>query len=84
MMGRMCVCATLTLGYTLPKSLISKVKMDRVRVYFSAINLATFTKYKGWDPEVNSDSFTSNFAQGNDFYTPPQPRTLLVGINVGF
>lgn len=75
---------TLTFGYTLPKSLINRIKMDRIRVYVSAMNLATFTKYKGWDPEVNSDSFTSNFAQGNDFYTPPQPRTLLVGLNVGF
>ncbi len=75
---------TLTFGYTLPKSLINRIKLDRVRVYVSGMNLATFTKYKGWDPEVNSDSFTSNFAQGNDFYTPPQPRTLLVGLNVGF
>ncbi len=75
---------TLSLGYTLPKSLTGRVKIDRVRVYFSAMNLATFTKYKGWDPEVNSDTFTSNFAQGNDFYTPPQPRTLLFGVNIGF
>ena len=74
---------TLSLGYTLPKSLTSRAKIERVRVYVSAMNLATFTKYKGWDPEVNSDSFTSNFAQGNDFYTPPQPRTILFGINIG-
>lgn len=74
---------TMSLGYTLPKSLTNRVKMERVRVYVSAMNLATFTNYKGWDPEVNSDSFTSNFAQGNDFYTPPQPRTILFGINIG-
>ncbi|MFN3381700.1 MAG: SusC/RagA family TonB-linked outer membrane protein, partial [Runella zeae] len=75
---------TLSLGYTIPKSLTQRLKIDRVRVYFSAMNLATFTKYKGWDPEVNSDTFTSNFAQGNDFYTPPQPRTILFGVNIGF
>jgi TonB-dependent starch-binding outer membrane protein SusC len=74
---------TLSLGYTLPKSITSRAKLERVRVYVSAMNLATFTKYKGWDPEVNSDTFTSNFAQGNDFYTPPQPRTILFGINIG-
>ena len=74
---------TLSLGYTLPKALTNRAKIERIRVYVSAMNLATFTKYKGWDPEVNSDSFTSNFAQGNDFYTPPQPRTILVGINIG-
>lgn len=75
---------TLSLGYTIPKNLTERLKIDRVRVYFSAMNLATFTKYKGWDPEVNSDTFTSNFAQGNDFYTPPQPRTILFGVNIGF
>ena len=75
---------TLSLGYTIPKNLTQRLKIDRVRVYFSAMNLATFTKYKGWDPEVNSDTFTSNFAQGNDFYTPPQPRTILFGVNIGF
>ena len=74
---------TMSLGYTLPKSITNRAKIERVRVYVSAMNLATFTKYKGWDPEVNSDSFTSNFAQGNDFYTPPQPRTILFGINIG-
>jgi hypothetical protein len=75
---------TATLSYTLPTSLVNRVKLERVRVYLSGMNLATFTKYKGWDPEVNSDDFTSNFAIGNDFYTPPQPRTILVGINIGF
>jgi TonB-dependent starch-binding outer membrane protein SusC len=75
---------TLTIGYSLPKNLTSKMRLDKLRVYLSGQNLATFTKYKGWDPEVNSDSFTTNFAQGNDFYTPPMPRTILFGINVGF
>jgi TonB-dependent starch-binding outer membrane protein SusC len=71
------------LSYNLPKRLLSKIRLDKMRVYVSATNLATFTKYKGWDPEVNSDTFTSNFAQGNDFYTPPMPRTILFGFNIG-
>jgi hypothetical protein len=50
----------------------------------SGQNLLTFTKYPYWDPEVNADSFDSNIAKGNDFYTPPQPRTYLVGVNVIF
>ena len=73
----------LSLGYTLPKSVLSKLRLEKARIYVSGTNLATFTKYKGWDPEVNSDSFTSNFAQGNDFYTPPMPRTIVFGINIG-
>jgi TonB-linked SusC/RagA family outer membrane protein len=78
---------SLTLGYNLPASLISRIKMDRVRLYVSALNLATFTNYKGWDPEVNTDDLSARdmkFALGNDFYTAPQPRTVLVGINIGF
>ncbi|MCE7058790.1 TonB-dependent receptor [Dyadobacter sp. CY343] len=78
---------SLTLGYNLPSTVTSKIKMDRVRVYVSGLNLATFTNYKGWDPEVNTDDLSARdlkFATGTDFYTPPQPRTILVGINVGF
>lgn len=75
---------TVTLGYNVPKTITDRMKIDRMRVYLSGMNLATFTKYPLWDPEVNSDSFSSNFAIGNDFYTPPQPRTFLVGLNLGF
>lgn len=77
---------SVTLGYNLPASLIKRIKMERVRIYVSALNLATFTNYKGWDPEVSTDDLSVKdlkFALGNDFYTAPQPRTLLVGINVG-
>jgi TonB-linked SusC/RagA family outer membrane protein len=75
---------TVTLGYNLPNTLTRRIGLDKARVYLSGMNLLTFTKYKGWDPEVNSDDFTTNIAQGNDFYTPPQPRTFLVGLNLGF
>ena len=78
---------SMTLGYNLPAELVRRIKMEKVRLYVSALNLATFTKYKGWDPEVNTDDLSekdSKFALGNDFYTAPQPRTLLVGINIGF
>ncbi len=75
---------TVTLGYTVPAKLISRLKLDKIRVYASALNLFTFTDYPYWDPEVNADSFDSNIAKGNDFYTPPQPKTILFGINIGF
>ncbi len=75
---------TVTLGYNLPGTLSRKIGIEKARIYFSGMNLLTFTKYNGWDPEVNSDDFTTNVAQGNDFYTPPQPRTFLVGLNLGF
>jgi TonB-linked SusC/RagA family outer membrane protein len=74
----------ITFGYTFAGSMLKKVRMEKLRLYVSAQNLMTFTKYPYWDPEVNADSFDSNIAKGNDFYTPPQPRTFLVGINVNF
>lgn len=74
---------TATLGYNLPKNLLDKINVSRVRVYVSALNLLTITNYPLWDPEVNADSFTTNFAIGNDFYTPPQPKTILFGFNIG-
>lgn len=75
---------TLSLGYTINSKQLSKLKLERLRVYVSGQNLLTFTKYPYWDPEVNADSFDSNIAKGNDFYTPPQPRTFLFGVNVNF
>jgi TonB-linked SusC/RagA family outer membrane protein len=74
----------LTFGYTFANSMLRKLKMEKLRLYVSAQNLATFTKYTYWDPEVNADTFDSNIAKGNDFYTPPQPRTFLFGVNVNF
>jgi hypothetical protein len=74
----------ITFGYTFAGTMLKKVRMEKLRLYVSAQNLMTFTKYPYWDPEVNADSFDSNIAKGNDFYTPPQPRTFLVGINVNF
>jgi TonB-linked SusC/RagA family outer membrane protein len=78
---------SMTLGYNLPSSVVNRLKMDRIRLYVSAMNLATITNYKGWDPEVNTDDLSARdtkFALGNDFYTAPQPRTLLIGVNIGF
>ncbi|MCF0061107.1 TonB-dependent receptor [Dyadobacter chenwenxiniae] len=78
---------SMTLGYNLPSSVTNRLKMDRVRLYVSAMNLATITNYKGWDPEVNTDDISERdlkFALGNDFYTAPQPRTILFGVNIGF
>jgi TonB-dependent starch-binding outer membrane protein SusC len=75
---------TATLSYNLPKTLINRVKLNTVRLFVSGQNLLTFTKYAGWDPEVNADYIVSNIAQGYDFYTAPQARTITGGINIGF
>lgn len=65
----------LTFGYTLPKSVTDKVKMSRVRVYFSGDNLLTFTKYYGLDPERENDGRAAQY---------PQNRICSFGLNVEF
>jgi len=70
------------LGYTLPNSLVERLKLRTLRVYAQAQNLFTFTDYPGFDPEVNFAG-TSNTTIGVDFYTFPQARTITLGVNIG-
>ncbi|MEO8764063.1 MAG: TonB-dependent receptor [Ginsengibacter sp.] len=74
---------SVSLGYSLPTSLIKVAKLDRVRIYVRAQNLFTITKYKGWDPEVSEDDYTDNINQGVDFYSAPQIKTIVFGFNIG-
>jgi TonB-linked SusC/RagA family outer membrane protein len=74
---------TVTLGYTLPSSLLSKVKMSNLRVYVSGQNLAIWTKYPGPDPEVSSNG-NSTTSQGVDRNTIGNTRTFTFGIKAGF
>ncbi|MCA5005050.1 SusC/RagA family TonB-linked outer membrane protein [Sphingobacterium bovistauri] len=69
-------------GYTLPKSLISKIHLDKARVYFVGTNLFLLTKYTGADPETRIERGESQNIQGYDFASPPTPRTFQLGINL--
>ena len=71
------------LSYELPKKIISRAKLDRMRIFVQAQNLITFTKYKGWDPEVSTDFLNDNITSGCDFYSAPQARSIVFGINIG-
>jgi TonB-dependent starch-binding outer membrane protein SusC len=80
----------IVLGYSLPNSLVNKIGLSRFRVYASAQNLFTITKYSGFDPEVSTFNSASNgntaanAAVGTDFLTFPQSRTVTVGVNLTF
>lgn len=74
---------TVTLGYTFPSSVISRMKLSQLRFYVTGQNLFTFTKYPGWDPEVNTDYRTGNTSSGSDFYSAPQIKSIIFGLNVG-
>ena len=74
---------TLTLSYDLSGNLLSKLKLTGLKVYMTGENLFTFTKYSGFDPEVNAYGY-SNTAQGIDFGTYPQTRNIIAGLNLTF
>ena len=65
----------LTLGYTLPSSFVEKLKIHKVRFYFSGDNLLTFTKFKGLDPERPGDGRSTQY---------PQNKIYSLGVNVEF
>jgi TonB-linked SusC/RagA family outer membrane protein len=73
----------LTLGYSLPAAIASKIHVRKVRIFASAQNLFTITKYKGFDPEISTFN-DSNTSQGTEFLTVPQAKTITFGANVGF
>ena len=70
----------LTLGYTLPQSLLTTLHSQRIRVYVTAQNLVTFTKYTGFDPELGNQGNSLGVDRG--IY--PQARVFLAGVNLGF
>ncbi|RAJ95510.1 TonB-linked SusC/RagA family outer membrane protein [Larkinella arboricola] len=73
----------ITLGYRIPRNILSKVKMTNLRVYGSIQNLKTFTKYSGYDPEIGS--FNNSIKLMNvDMGHYPNPRTFTIGANVQF
>ncbi|MDO7885747.1 SusC/RagA family TonB-linked outer membrane protein [Hymenobacter cheonanensis] len=72
-----------TLGYTVPVGLSKRAAIKSMRVYATAQNLVTWTKYSGYDPEVAADP-TSTISVGRDFGVYPQARTYTVGLNATF
>ncbi|MDB5010547.1 MAG: hypothetical protein JWQ06_1336 [Mucilaginibacter sp.] len=73
----------LTLGYSLPSTIADKIHVRKIRLFASAQNLFTITKYKGFDPEISTFN-DSNTSQGTEFLTVPQAKTITFGANVGF
>jgi TonB-dependent starch-binding outer membrane protein SusC len=72
-----------TVGYTLPKKFTTKFYIQKLRVYASGYNLATFTKYTGYDPEVDSRRSTPA-TPGVDYSAYPKSRSYNVGVNITF
>jgi hypothetical protein len=69
------------LGYSLNENILSKIGVDKLRLYISANNLYTFTNYKGYDPSASSED---PIGAGIDLGFYPVPRTYLLGLNLKF
>jgi TonB-dependent starch-binding outer membrane protein SusC len=72
-----------TLGYTLPSTLLSKAGISRLRFYATANNLHVFTRYSGYDPEVNTRRSTP-ITPGVDYAAYPRSRAYIFGVNLTF
>lgn len=78
----------LALGYNLPMNKVKINGVNKIRLYGSAQNILTFTKYPGYDPEVNYNSSGSgsnaNRNLGLDYGSYPNAKSYTIGLNVGF
>jgi len=79
----------LTVGFTLPETILSKYKIAKLRIYATVQNLATFTKYSGFTPELfnpgdGSHVTGSALNAGIELNSYPTLRTFAVGINLSF
>ena len=72
----------LTLGYTIPEGIRSRMNVGQMRLYLSAQNLFTWTDYSWYDPEINSRG-NSDVELGWDDGGYPGTKTLTLGVNVG-
>ena len=73
---------SLTVGYTFPRSVLRKLHFDTMRVYLSADNLFTITKYTGPDPEVSTRN--SVLTPGFDWSAYPRSRGITAGVSFTF
>lgn len=76
-----------TLGYSLPKTITNKLKIQSFRMSLIGTNLLTFTKYTGLDPEIARDfenATDRNMSPNITYLTPPQEKTYTLQLNITF
>ncbi|WP_374173914.1 SusC/RagA family TonB-linked outer membrane protein [Flavobacterium tructae] len=74
---------TLTLGYSTPQALTTKLGVSKLRFYFTATNVFVITNYSGPDPEVSTRRKTP-LTPGVDYSAYPRSRQLVFGLNLNF
>mgnify|MGYP000371159785 FL=1 len=73
---------TVQFGYNFSNKLLKKWSISTARLYASAQNLITWTKYTGFDPEVSA--YNSALTPGFDYSVYPRARTITFGLNLNF
>ncbi len=73
----------ITLGYTLPESLLDRFFVDKLRFYVTGYNLWTLTDYSGYDPEVDTRRSTP-LTPGVDYSAYPRSKSVVAGVNLTF
>ena len=77
--------SNLTIGYTFDSNIAERINASSLRVYLNANNLATFTNYSGFDPEVAIDKGRNGVpSAGMDYLAYPRSRAYSLGINLTF
>ena len=73
----------LTLGYTIPETLVNRIGLESLRIYATGYNLWIWTKYTGYDPEVDTRRATP-LTPGIDWNAYPRNRSFNIGLNIEF
>lgn len=73
----------LKISYSLNERWLQKYRFKTIQIYLAGKNLITWTKYSGMDPEVNYNG-SNPVVLGTDFFTNPQPKSLILGVCAKF
>ena len=77
----------LSIGYNIPSTTMQRVGLRNARVFLTGMNLLTFTKYPGGDPEIARDfenPTDRNLSPNITYLTPPQQKSVIIGLNINF
>jgi len=75
---------SVTARYDFNKAVLNKLKLSRASLYVTAENLATWTKYKGVDPDVSTRGLNTPFSYLSDGSMTPPSKNFVLGLSVNF
>jgi TonB-linked SusC/RagA family outer membrane protein len=74
-------CRSMILGYTMPAGMLSRYRIERLRIYLQAVNLFTVTNYSGLDPELPGSNVQFGIDGGG---YPNNQKSFNIGVNLSF